>query len=119
MQPPRAVFAAVRAFNVTLPAVPTPVTVATAAPPIFLPALLAQCLAYPLLARGLKLQGTPRKAAWILTTIASALMTAASLPFVADYVRGGVARVQPRPVLAYAVNRFFQVRFCLLYFPSI
>ncbi|KAJ7087454.1 hypothetical protein C8R44DRAFT_721133, partial [Mycena epipterygia] len=85
---------------------------AAATLPIFLPALLGLCLAYPLLARGFQLQGTPRKAAWILTTIASALMTAASLPFVADYFWGGVARVQPRPVLACVVNRFFQAYLC-------
>ncbi|KAJ7461240.1 hypothetical protein FB451DRAFT_491116 [Mycena latifolia] len=73
--------------------------------PVFLPALLLLCAAYPLLAPRFK---TQRQTAWLLTTLASALMTAAALPFVRDYALGGVAGVQPRAAFAGAVNRFFQ-----------
>ncbi|KAJ7670062.1 hypothetical protein DFH06DRAFT_1372759, partial [Mycena polygramma] len=64
------------------------------------------CAAYPALAPHLP---TERQRAWVLTTLASAFMTLASLPFVADYfLHGGVAGVQARAGLAGAVNRFFQ-----------
>ncbi|KAJ7176972.1 hypothetical protein C8R46DRAFT_1246218 [Mycena filopes] len=76
--------------------------------PIFLPSFFTLCAVYPLLAPGF---ATPRQRAWILTTLASAVMTIASLPFVADYLfraGGGVAQVQLRQGAAAAVNRFFQ-----------
>ncbi|KAF7369394.1 hypothetical protein MVEN_00268300 [Mycena venus] len=74
--------------------------------PIFLPALITLIAAYPALA---PLFPSARQRAWVLTTIASALMTASSVPFVADYVwRGGVLGVQGREEISEAVNRFFQ-----------
>ncbi|KAJ6463125.1 hypothetical protein C8R47DRAFT_1225248 [Mycena vitilis] len=74
--------------------------------PIFLPALLTLCAAYPALAPHFPAE---RQRAWILTTLASSLMTLSSLPFVADYFsHGGIAGVLARAALAVAVNRFFQ-----------
>ncbi|KAJ6586693.1 hypothetical protein B0H10DRAFT_2335008 [Mycena sp. CBHHK59/15] len=71
------------------------------------PAFFTLCSAYTLLARHFT---TPRQRAWILTTIASAVMTAASVPFMCDYLAAGgdVARVKMRPALADSFNRFFQ-----------
>ncbi|KAJ7674092.1 hypothetical protein B0H17DRAFT_1208237 [Mycena rosella] len=74
---------------------------------IFLPTLVSLCALYPLLAARF---ATARQTAWILTTIASGLMTAAALPFLADYIkaRGDVGAVLLRADVACAVNRFFQ-----------
>ncbi|KAJ7778925.1 hypothetical protein B0H16DRAFT_1838003 [Mycena metata] len=107
---------------------PSPLTMSAAAPPVFslinlsdfsvslsttpvfLPAFLTLCASYPALSPFFP---SPRQRAWILTTIASAVMTLASLPFVRDYALalcagGGVADVQLRTLAAVAVNRFFQ-----------
>ncbi|KAJ6463130.1 hypothetical protein C8R47DRAFT_992753 [Mycena vitilis] len=74
--------------------------------PIFFPALLTLCAAYPAFAPHFSAE---RQRAWILTTLASSLMTLASLPFVFDYFsHGGIASIQARAGLAEAVNRFFQ-----------
>ncbi|KAJ7017632.1 hypothetical protein C8F04DRAFT_1332941 [Mycena alexandri] len=78
--------------------------------PVFFPAFLTLCAAYPVFAGAFS---TARQRAWILTTIASAIMTLASLPFVHDYALalragGGVEEVQLRTDAAVAVNRFFQ-----------
>ncbi|KAJ7100911.1 hypothetical protein B0H15DRAFT_995610 [Mycena belliarum] len=101
---------------------------AVAAAGAFLPSLLLLLLAYVLLAPHF---ASVRQRAWLLTTLASALMTAAALPFVLDFacgvvgsVRGAktdagmgfgsglglgaVRAVQPRAWLAVPVNRFFQ-----------
>ncbi|KAJ6564283.1 hypothetical protein B0H19DRAFT_1258742 [Mycena capillaripes] len=73
--------------------------------PVFLPALVTLCVAYPV--------PLERQRAWVLTTIASAFMTLSSLPFIVDYAtRGGVAGVQMRTDAAIAVNRFFQAYLC-------
>ncbi|KAJ7220848.1 hypothetical protein GGX14DRAFT_676218, partial [Mycena pura] len=76
---------------------------------LFLSTYAALCAVYPVLARFVK---TTRQAAWILPTVVSVAMTAASLAFVRDYLRSGgdVTQVQPRQPLAVAVNRFFQVQ---------
>jgi hypothetical protein len=77
------------------------------ATPIYLLALIFLATSYPALAPAFP---KTRQRAWILTTIAAAVMTFASLPFVLDYVkRGGVGGVLPRTDVAIAVNRFFQV----------
>jgi hypothetical protein len=88
--------------------------------PIFLPALLVFCALYPLLSRPFP---SVRQRAWLLTGVASGLMTCASVPFVLDYagfhfgsIQGereetkgwGVGMVQPRVEAAVAVNRVFQ-----------
>ncbi|KAF7369393.1 hypothetical protein MVEN_00268200 [Mycena venus] len=71
--------------------------------PIFLPALITLIAAYSVLA---PLFPSVRQHAWVLATIASALMIASSVPFVADYVwRGGVQGVQGREGISEAVNR--------------
>ncbi|KAJ7054240.1 hypothetical protein C8F01DRAFT_1235389 [Mycena amicta] len=51
---------------------------------------------------------TPRQSAWILSTVASGTMTAASLPFVRDYLVGGVDNIDERAGFAIGVNRVFQ-----------
>lgn len=77
------------------------------ATPIYLLALIFLATSYPALAPAFP---KTRQRAWILTSIAAAVMTFASLPFVLDYVkRGGVRGVLPRTDMAIAVNRFFQV----------
>ncbi|KAJ7836905.1 hypothetical protein B0H14DRAFT_1119251 [Mycena olivaceomarginata] len=76
------------------------------ATPIYLLALIFLATSYPALAPAFP---KTRQRAWILTTIAAAVMTFASLPFVLDYVkRGGVGGVLPRTDVAIAMNRFFQ-----------
>ncbi|KAF7290746.1 hypothetical protein MIND_01315300 [Mycena indigotica] len=50
----------------------------------------------------------PKQAAWILSTVASGTMTASSLPFVKDYLEGGLANVDERVRFAAAINRVFQ-----------
>ncbi|KAJ7778975.1 hypothetical protein B0H16DRAFT_1500648 [Mycena metata] len=87
---------------------PLPVSLSTT--PVFVPAFLTLCASYPALSPFFP---STRQRAWILTTIASAVMTLASLPFVRDYALalragGGVADVQLRTPAAVAVNRFFQ-----------
>ncbi|KAJ6564360.1 hypothetical protein B0H19DRAFT_941386 [Mycena capillaripes] len=78
--------------------------------PVFLPALVTLCAAYPVFAPRFP---SERQRAWVLTTIASAFMTLSSLPFIMDYAtRGGVAGVQMRVDAAVAVNRFFQAYLC-------
>ncbi|KAJ7667357.1 hypothetical protein B0H17DRAFT_990302, partial [Mycena rosella] len=74
---------------------------------IFLPTLVSLCALYPLLAARFAIA---RQTAWILTTIASGLMTAAALPFLADHIkaRGDVGAVLLRTDVACTVNRFFQ-----------
>ncbi|KAJ6628276.1 hypothetical protein B0H10DRAFT_2209561 [Mycena sp. CBHHK59/15] len=95
---PSAIFRAAGA----IPAIAMPAPDALLAPAFF-----TLCSAYTLLARHFT---TPRQRAWILTTIASAVMTAASVPFMCDYLAAGgdVARVKMRPALADSFNRFFQ-----------
>ncbi|KAF8800051.1 hypothetical protein BYT27DRAFT_7227575 [Phlegmacium glaucopus] len=53
---------------------------------------------------------TTKQSAWILTTISSAVMTLASLPFLYDYFSNGgsVKYVRTVPNLSVAANRFFQ-----------
>ncbi|KAJ6452113.1 hypothetical protein C8R45DRAFT_1223669 [Mycena sanguinolenta] len=71
----------------------------------FLPALLLLLSSYPLLYPSFP---ALRQRAWILTAVASFVMTSASVPYVWDYLtRGGVESVTPRP-WAVDVNRFFQ-----------
>ncbi|KAJ7872628.1 hypothetical protein B0H14DRAFT_3438761 [Mycena olivaceomarginata] len=73
--------------------------------PVFLPALVTLCGAYPALA--------PRFRAWFLTTIASTATTLSTLPFIMDYAtRGGVAGMQMRADAAVTDNRFFQAYLC-------
>ncbi|KIJ95923.1 hypothetical protein K443DRAFT_108043 [Laccaria amethystina LaAM-08-1] len=54
--------------------------------------------------------GTPKKTSWILTTVSSAVMTIASLPFLYDYFSygGSVKHVRTLPMLSIAATRFFQ-----------
>ncbi|KAJ7778952.1 hypothetical protein B0H16DRAFT_1711302 [Mycena metata] len=88
----------------------SPFTLSLSTTPVFLPTFLTLCASYPVLSAFFP---STRQRAWILTTIASAVMTLASLPFVRDYALalragGGVADVQLRTPAAVAVNRFFQ-----------
>ncbi|KAF8145036.1 hypothetical protein K438DRAFT_1735644 [Mycena galopus ATCC 62051] len=72
---------------------------------VFLPALITLLAAYPAL---VPLFPAVRQRVWILTTLASSVMTAFALPGVRDYLTmGGVQGVEPR-VWAVGVNRFFQ-----------
>ncbi|KAK7000580.1 hypothetical protein R3P38DRAFT_3218740 [Favolaschia claudopus] len=80
----------------------------------YLPALTTLLAAYPALAPHFP---NVRQRAWIITTIASLLMTLSSLPFFLDFAqRSGVTKlsfpedlgVVPRMQLAVPVNRFFQ-----------
>jgi hypothetical protein len=73
----------------------------------FVPALLAFCAIYHLLA---PLFTTPKQLSWILTTVASAIMTLVSIPFMWDYVLSGgdVKRVRTLSTLTYTTTRFFQ-----------
>ncbi|KAK7051867.1 hypothetical protein R3P38DRAFT_1630376 [Favolaschia claudopus] len=80
----------------------------------YLPALTTLLAAYPALAPHFP---NVRQRAWIITTIASLLMTLSSLPFFFDFAqRSGVTKlsfpedlgVVPRMQLAVPVNRFFQ-----------
>ncbi|KAL0071114.1 hypothetical protein AAF712_001672 [Marasmius tenuissimus] len=66
----------------------------------------------------------PKQNSWIITTIASAVMTACSLPFLWDFIAGslesqrgwrfwrdageGLKGVEARTTLAFVANRFFQ-----------
>lgn len=61
---------------------------------------------------------TAKQSAWILTTISSAIMTLASLPFLYDYFSNGgsVKYVRVMPSLSIAANRFFQ-SYLLVYVP--
>ncbi|KAJ7778957.1 hypothetical protein B0H16DRAFT_1500597 [Mycena metata] len=82
-------------------------TLSLSTTPVFLPAFLTLCASYPAISPFFP---STRQRAWILTTIASAVMTLASLPFVRDYTLalragGGVADVQLRTPAAVAVNR--------------
>jgi len=73
----------------------------------FVPALLAFCAIYHLLA---PLFATPKQLSWILTTVASACMTLVSIPFMWDYLLSGgdVKRVRTLSTLTYTTTRFFQ-----------
>ncbi|KAG5644443.1 hypothetical protein DXG03_008538 [Asterophora parasitica] len=53
---------------------------------------------------------TTKQVAWILTTLSSATMSLASLPFLRDYLASGgsVKSVSAMPALAITANRFFQ-----------
>ena len=53
---------------------------------------------------------TAKQSAWILTTISSAVMTLASIPFLYDYFSNGgsVKYVRIIPNLSVTVSRFFQ-----------
>ncbi|KAJ7806082.1 hypothetical protein B0H14DRAFT_3882508 [Mycena olivaceomarginata] len=105
--PARAADAAVDAvlMNLTTMA-PKPLSFFVPTSPIFLPALITLLAAYHAFA---PLFPSARQRSWILSTIASFLMTASSIPFVVDYVwRGGVQGVQGRAEMGETVNRFFQ-----------
>lgn len=71
------------------------------------PAFLVFCGIYHRLA---PLWTTTRQRAWILTTVASALMTLVSIPLFADYVSSGgdVKSVRALPLLTYTTCRGFQ-----------
>ncbi|TFK47417.1 hypothetical protein OE88DRAFT_1608767, partial [Heliocybe sulcata] len=73
-----------------------------------LPSLLTYISVYHFIAATREL--TPKQRSWLLTTVASAVVTLASLPFVWDYLRsrGDVAQVRSSPHLAYMTNRIFQ-----------
>ncbi|KAJ6528812.1 hypothetical protein B0H19DRAFT_532784 [Mycena capillaripes] len=78
--------------------------------PVFLPALVTLCAAYPAFAPRFH---SERQRAWVLTTITSAIMTLSSLPFVMDYAtHGGVACVRMRADPTIAVNQFYQACLC-------
>ncbi|KAF5353697.1 hypothetical protein D9758_008682 [Tetrapyrgos nigripes] len=53
---------------------------------------------------------TERKLSWIITSVASLVMTVQSIPFLYDYFMSGgsVKSVRAAPTLAVAANRFFQ-----------
>lgn len=53
---------------------------------------------------------TPKQLSWILTSISSAGMTIASLPFIWDYLAsaGDVQSVRTLPLFSFTANRFFQ-----------
>ncbi|KAF5367275.1 hypothetical protein D9615_010445 [Tricholomella constricta] len=53
---------------------------------------------------------TPKQRAWILTTLSSATMSLASLPFLWDYLSGGgdVKNIRTMSTFAVMANRFFQ-----------
>ena len=53
---------------------------------------------------------TDKQSAWILTTISSAVMTLASIPFLYDYFSNGgsVKYIRIIPNLSITVSRFFQ-----------
>ena len=53
---------------------------------------------------------TAKQLAWILTTISSAIMTLASIPFLYDYFSNGasVKSVRIIPNLSVTISRFFQ-----------
>ncbi|KDQ51847.1 hypothetical protein JAAARDRAFT_198723 [Jaapia argillacea MUCL 33604] len=74
---------------------------------VFIPSLLGFITLYHLLA---PLYSSPKQLSWILSTISSAAMTLASLPFVWDYLLSGgdVGSVRTFPALAYSATRFFQ-----------
>ncbi|KAF7303904.1 hypothetical protein MIND_00620700 [Mycena indigotica] len=81
-------------------------TSSTPGPAIMLfTAFAGLCLIYAFLSPFFK---KVRQAAWILTTVASGTMTVLSLPFVFDYVKGGLANVDERAALAGGINRGFQ-----------
>lgn len=73
----------------------------------FITALLAFCTIYHYLA---SLYTTPKQLSWILTTVASATMTLASVPFVWDYISSGgdVTSVRTFSSLTYITTRIFQ-----------
>jgi len=73
----------------------------------FISILLSFLVVYHMLA---PLYSTPKQLSWVLTSVASAGMTIASLPFMWDYLTSGgnVQSVRTLPVLSLAVNRFFQ-----------
>ncbi|KAF7324560.1 hypothetical protein MKEN_00497300 [Mycena kentingensis (nom. inval.)] len=72
---------------------------------VLISALVALCVVYAVSSPFFK---TPRQAAWILSTVASGTMTVWSIPFVGDYLVGGVDGVKDRAALAVAMNRVFQ-----------
>ncbi|KAJ7127304.1 hypothetical protein C8R43DRAFT_1211171 [Mycena crocata] len=109
-------------MSALLPALPVALAVFPAVPlnfhgllttPTFFLSLLLLGFAYPVCMLIGRFK-TERQAAWILTTVASGVMTAASLPFLGDYVFNGtgVDGVQERAVFAVGVNRFFQAYLC-------
>lgn len=53
---------------------------------------------------------SPKQKSWILTTLSGFLMTACSIPFVVDYLRGGFSVTSPplSSPFAYGVNKVFQ-----------
>ncbi|KZT25534.1 hypothetical protein NEOLEDRAFT_1114341 [Neolentinus lepideus HHB14362 ss-1] len=75
---------------------------------VLVPSLLAYVSFYHFFAATREL--TPKQRSWLLTTVASGIVTLASLPFVWDYIRseGDVARVRLSPHLAYITTRIFQ-----------
>ncbi|EPQ51645.1 hypothetical protein GLOTRDRAFT_96361 [Gloeophyllum trabeum ATCC 11539] len=75
---------------------------------VLVPSFLAFVSAYHFLTGTREL--TAKQRSWILTTLASAIVTLASFPFVWDYVRndGDISRVRHSPGLAYATTRIFQ-----------
>ncbi|KAF7968375.1 hypothetical protein HWV62_30865 [Athelia sp. TMB] len=94
-------------FATTFPAslLPQPDTY----PAVFLPALLLFVLLFHVvLATGV--YATRKQRAWVLTTVAAAIMTGVSVPFVWDYAAGGadVRAVRTLPALSYATCRVFQ-----------
>ncbi|KAJ7255679.1 hypothetical protein C8J57DRAFT_1437074 [Mycena rebaudengoi] len=73
---------------------------------VYIASVLALLNAFAVLGRYFPAE---KQRAWVLTTIASCAMTAASLPFMRDYLTGwGIVAVQPRVEFAVVVNRFFQ-----------
>jgi hypothetical protein len=99
MVEPPAVFATM--FN-------DPTTMLASAAAVYIASVLALLNAFAVLGRYFPAE---KQRAWVLTTIASCAMTAASLPFMRDYLTGwGIVAVQPRVEFAVVVNRFFQVR---------
>ncbi|KAK7451296.1 hypothetical protein VKT23_012637 [Stygiomarasmius scandens] len=64
----------------------------------------------PFLSKGEDRKKTEKKLSWIITSIASLIMTLQSIPFLYDYFESGgsVRDVRTAPTLAVAANRFFQ-----------
>lgn len=53
---------------------------------------------------------TPKQKSWILTALSSFFMTACSIPFLIDYLRGGCSVAAPplSSPFAYGLNKVFQ-----------
>nr|GAT60412.1 predicted protein [Mycena chlorophos] len=78
----------------------------TSAPVVFSTTIAVLCAAYAVFAPFFR---STKQTAWILSTICSGTMAACSLPFVADYLKGGIESVDGRVAFAVLVNRIFQV----------